>query len=176
MVTTGRDAGRTVARAGDATQAVISVDRAAVERELVGTLLGGAPFRIPTHRSQASLTLDGRGCMYRGPARLTSGELVLDTVNRTSSPLEYVAGRLDAAHSLDDLRRFARGVTATSEAPSWFTVDASGTTPPHSDMTWVADLPTGTTGETVFACVMSSPARAWVAASVPVFAQPTGGR
>jgi len=95
---------------------------------------------------------------------------VIDTVNRSGAPFEYVAGRLDADHTLADLARFARRVTATSAPPRWFTVDATGWTPPHSDMTWVADLPAGTTGETVLACVSASPPRAWLAATLPVFA------
>lgn len=163
--------GRTPAAAGGAAvEIVTSVDRAAFERELLGTLLAGAPFAIPPHRVEGTLTLDDRGCTYRGATRLTAGEVLIDTVNRTSSPFEFIAGRLDPAHTTRDLRRFAETVTENTQAPSWFTPDEAVWTPPHSDMTWRVELPAGTTGETVLACVTAAPPRAWVVTSLPVFA------
>ena len=46
-------------------------------------------------------------------------------------------------------------------------------TPQHNRVTWLANLPTGTTGRTrVFLCVTADPTRVALAASVPVFASP----
>jgi pyrimidine-specific ribonucleoside hydrolase len=163
--------GRTIAAAdGAAVEVVTSVDRAGFERELLSTLLGGSSFAVPPHRVQGTVTLDERGCRYRGATRLTAGEVLIDTVNRSSAPFQFIAGRLDASHTLGDLERFAETVTADTEAPSWFTPDEVGWTPPHSDMTWRANLPAGTTGETVLACATTAPPRAWVVTSLPVFA------
>ena len=163
--------GRTIAAAdGAAVEVVTSVDRAGFEQELLSTLLGGARFAIPPHRVQGTLTLDERGCTYRGATRLTAGEVLIDTVNRSSAPFQFIAGRLDASHTLDDLERFAETVTANTEAPSWFTPDGVGWTPPHSGMTWRTNLPAGTTGATVLACATTAPPRAWVVTSLPVFA------
>jgi inosine-uridine nucleoside N-ribohydrolase len=170
VVTRGEAAGRTV-RTGDgaATEVVTSVDRPAFERELMHTLLGGAPFAIPAHRPQATVTFDGRGCSYSG-ASLTAGEVVLDTVNRTHTPFLYVAGRLDSRHTVADLKRYAETLKGIPEPPKWFTVDAEGTTPQGGRVTWLPNVPTGTTGQTVFLCVTTSPTRVALAASVPVFA------
>jgi inosine-uridine nucleoside N-ribohydrolase len=97
VVTRGEAAGRTVpAGDGAATEVVTSVDRPAFERELIHTLLGGAPFAIPAHRPQATVTFDGRGCSYRG-ASLTAGEVVLDTVNRTTRRFSTWRGGWTAA-------------------------------------------------------------------------------
>lgn len=172
IVTKGAKAGRLVSgtRSAQPVQVALRVDRPRFERDLVATLLGGAPFAIPPHRVQGTLTLDAGGCNYRGARRLTAGRVVLDTVNRTGTEMQYTAGRLDGSHTLADLRRFARTVTPRSHAPSWFTEDAGGLTPPHSTMTWVANLPTGTTGDTVLACLRGSPLKAWVVARLPVFA------
>jgi inosine-uridine nucleoside N-ribohydrolase len=170
VVTRGEAAGRTVpAGDGAATEVVTSVDRPAFERELMHTLLGGAPFAIPAHRPQATVTFDGRGCSYRG-ASLTAGEVVLDTVNRTDTPFLYVAGRLDSRHTAADLKRYAGTLRRAPEPPKWFTVDAEGMTPQGSRMTWLPNLPTGTTGQTVFLCVTTGPTRVALAASVAVFA------
>jgi pyrimidine-specific ribonucleoside hydrolase len=163
--------GRTIAAPeGASVEVVTSVDRGGFERELLGTLLGGARFAIPKHRVDGTLTLDDRGCRYQGATRLTAGEVLIDTVNRTSAPFQFIAGRLDASHTLGDLERFAETVTEDTEAPPWFTPDASAWTPPRSDMTWRVDLPAGTTGETVLACATTAPPRAWVVTSLPVFA------
>jgi hypothetical protein len=163
--------GRTIAVAGGAAiDVVTSVDRAGFERELLSTLLGGTPFAIPAHRVQGTLTLDERGCTYRGATRLTAGEVVIDTVNRTAAAFQFLAGRLDSAHTLGDLERFAETVTEDTEPPSWLTVDEAVWTPPHSAMTWRVDVHAGTTGETVLACATAEPPRAWVVASLPVFA------
>ncbi len=172
VVTGGAQAGRLVpaARAAPAVQVASAVDRPRFERDLLSTLVGGTRFAIPVHRAQGTLVLDAGGCTYRGARRLTAGRVVLDTVNRTGAEMQYAAGRLDARHTVADLRRLARTATASSQVPSWFTQDAGGITPPHSTMTWVANLPTGTTGETVLACVRASPLKAWVAATLPVFA------
>jgi hypothetical protein len=43
-------------------------------------------------------------------------------------------------------------------------------TPQGSRMTWLPNLPTGTTGQTVFLCVTRGPTRVALAASVAVFA------
>lgn len=145
------------------------VDRGRFERELLTTLLGGKPFRLPPHRVAATIAYDGSRCVYRGAAQLVMGDVVLDSVNRGDTPFQWLAGRLDGTHTLADLRRVAAHVDAHTEPPSWFSVDAAGTTPPHARVTWVAGLPAGTTGSTVIACVASSPPRAWVAAEVPVF-------
>jgi hypothetical protein len=170
--TSGPDAGRTeVAADAHPSRVVTGVDRVGFERALLGTLLGGARFRIETQPVQGTLTFDARGCSYRGARRLTAGEVTLDTVNRTAAPFQYVAGRVSQGHTLGELERHAKAVTATTQAPPWFTVDASGWIPPHSDMTWLADLPTGTSGETVLACTSPFPPRAWVAISLPVFAR-----
>jgi inosine-uridine nucleoside N-ribohydrolase len=172
VVTSGDAAGRTIAAAGGATTDVVSaVDRVGFERELIGTLLDGAPFAIPAHRAAATLTFDGRGCSYSGAQSLTAGEVVLDTVNRAQQPFQYAAGRLRSGRTVADLERYARRLrTATPEAPHWFTVDATGMTPPRSRLTWVPSLPTGTTGETVVVCAAPEPTRVWIAASLPVFA------
>ncbi len=172
VVTDGVQAGRLVPARHPIrpVQVASEVDRPRFERDLVGTLLGGAPFTIPPHRVQGTLTLDAGGCTYRGARHLTAGPVVLDTINRTGTELQHAAGRLDASHTLADLRRFARTVTTRSQPPRWFTQDAGGLTPPHSTMTWVANLPTGTTGETVLACVRAAPIKAWVVASLPVYA------
>jgi inosine-uridine nucleoside N-ribohydrolase len=153
-----------------AIRVVARVDRSGFERELLRTLLRGAPFSIPPQRPQGALTFAAGACGYSGARRLTAGPVVLDTVNRDAAQFEFVAGRLDDSHSLADLRRYASTIKAATRPPRWFTVDASGWTPPQSDMTWVVNLPTGTTGETVLACVSASPVRAAVVASLPVYA------
>ena len=167
VLTTGRTV---VTSRGAPTRVVTWIDRPRFERELVATLLGGAPFRIPPHRADLTVAFDGRGCSYAGAARLTAGVVAVDTVNRMSEPFAYAAGRLDAWHTVADLKRYARSLTQTAVPPRWFTVDATGITPPRSGMTWLANLPTGTTGDTVFVCAAANPPRAWVAKSVPVFA------
>ena len=169
VVADGAQAGRLVPGAHPV-RVASTVDLPRFERDLLGTLLGGGRFTIPPHRVQGTLVLDASGCRYVGARRLTAGRVLLDTVNRSGTEMRFTAGRIDPRHSLAELQRFARSVTPSSEAPSWFTEDAGGLTPPHSTMTWVVNLPTGATGETVFACLRAAPLKAWVAASLPVFA------
>lgn len=69
------------------------------------------------------MTLDQRGCSYRSTTRLTAGEVLFDTVNRTGAPFQFIAGRLDQQHTPRDVERFAKTVTEDAEAPSWFTAD-----------------------------------------------------
>lgn len=163
--------GRTIAEAdSEAVQLVESVDRDGVVRELLGTLVAGAPFDVAPHSVQGTVTLDEGGCTYGGATRLTAGEVLIDTVNRTGAPFQFIAGRLDQTHTVRDLERFAQTVTEDTEAPPWFTADESVWTPPHSEMTWRVSVPAGTTGETVLACATANPPRAWVVTSLPVFA------
>jgi hypothetical protein len=132
---------------------------AARGREILRTLLGGAPFAIPRHRVAGTVTLDERGCSYRGATRLTAGEILFDTVNRTASPMHFIAGRLDPQHTVRDLERFAETVTEDTEAPPWFTPDEAVWNPPRSQMTWRVNLRADTTGETVLACATMAPPR-----------------
>jgi hypothetical protein len=53
-----------------------------------------------------------------------------------------VFGRLIEGRTVGDLRRYARTLGGLGwRPPSWFSTQATGTTPPHSTMTWVVSAP-----------------------------------
>ena len=118
----GPDGGRTVtSRTGMPVRVAVAANRPALERELLGTLLGGAPFTIPKAGKTAVLTFDGDACAYRGPSEAQAGQVTFDTVNSGGRTFRHVI------------------VDRTSGA-----TELQGETPPHSRMTWVGYLGSGT--------------------------------
>jgi inosine-uridine nucleoside N-ribohydrolase len=114
--------GRTVAvRGGAAVEVAVHADRQAFERELLGSLLAGKRFSLPKPNLPAVITFDGNRCTYRGPSQAEAGQVAFDTVNRGVRSFTYLIGE--------------RG----SPTP-----ELQGETPPHSRMTWVGSLGSGT--------------------------------
>jgi hypothetical protein len=166
-------AGRTtVARAGARIRVATRVDRRAFERELLSTLLQGRRFVVPPAHPDATITYDAARCSYDGPGSVLAGPVTIDSTNRSGVPFQWLAGHLDARHTLADLKRYARGLRPpNAQPPPWFTVDAGGETPPRSTMTWVVPFPLSTTGTSVLACATASPPAASIVATVAVFGQ-----
>lgn len=164
------DDGRTVATAPGTTAVALSADRPRFERQLLSTLLHGAPVAIPPDRADATLTLTAAGCRYSGATKLTAGPLVLETVNRTPTPFAWAIGHVDGTHTVADLRRYAAKLKGQVTAPSWFVGDAGGQpVPPHARIPWRASVSLSPSGTAVVVCATLSPARAWLAAELPVF-------
>ncbi|HVM58594.1 MAG TPA: nucleoside hydrolase [Gaiellaceae bacterium] len=162
--------GRTaVTTRGTPARIVTGVNRAGFERVLLAGLLDGRPFAIPAHRVAATVTYDGTTCTYRGAKSVDAGPVALDTVNASTRPFVWVAGRLDGRHTFAQLERYALDPSGPAATPPWFAVDFVGTTPPHSSMTWLPTLQTGTTGSTIIACATQTPPRAWLADELPVY-------
>ena len=114
--------GRTVVSPrGAPVEVALHADRGRFERELIGTLLHGAPFSIPRWVSPASIVFDGTTCAYHGPADAPAGQVAFDTVNQSGRSFTYLIGERGASTS--ELR---------------------GETPPRSRMTWVGYLGSGT--------------------------------
>jgi hypothetical protein len=90
------------------------------------------------------LTCDDRRCAYVGPRRAGTGHgAAFETVNNGSSALTYVLGRLIDGRTTSDLRRYVHALGGSGwRPPSWLQTLATGTTPPHSTMTWVVSVPT----------------------------------
>ena len=167
--TTGRT---TIDAAGVRVRVATHAGRAAFEHELISTLLGGRPFTLPPERPNATVTFTSSGCSYAGARSVVSGTVVLDSVNRSPVTFQWIAGHLDARHTLGELRAYAARLrSANAEPPAWFTVDAAGETPPRSTMTWVVYVPLTTTGSAVIACATRSQPSASVVASISVFGQ-----
>jgi pyrimidine-specific ribonucleoside hydrolase len=163
--------GRIVVSAhGPSVRVATGADRPAFERALLGTLLDGHPYTLAVHRAEATVTYTGSGCGYRGVHSLVAGPVTVDTVNRSSRSFTWVAGRLDPSHSFAELARWALDQRHAGRAPAWFSIDASGETPPRSRTSWRALLPTGATGTTIVACGTADPPRAWLVATIAVFA------
>ncbi|HVP74440.1 MAG TPA: nucleoside hydrolase [Gaiellaceae bacterium] len=163
--------GRTTASPGGTTAVATSADRSRFERQLLSTLLRGAPFTIPPDRPDATLTLTSSGCTYSGATTLNAGPIVIDTINRTATPFGWAIGHLDGTHSLTDLRRYAARLQGrTITAPKWFTGDANGSpVPPHTRLTWQAAVALSTTGSAIFVCATMAPTHIWLPAVVPVY-------
>lgn len=114
--------GRTVATpSGRAVDVAVRADRASFERELLGALAGGGAFAIPKPVVGASITFSGRVCTYKGPAEAEAGQVLFDTINESGRSFEYLIHE--------------RGSSTT---------ELRGETPPHSGMTWVGYLGSGT--------------------------------
>lgn len=164
------DDGRTVVTPGGPTAVALAADRTRFERQLLSTLLHGKTVAIPPARPDATVTLTAAGCRYQGAKDLTAGPLVLDTVNRTSTPFAWAIGHLDGRHTLADLRRYAARLKGPVTPPAWFTADAGGgPVPPHARTTWRAAASLSPTGSAIFVCATQSPTRVWLAAELPVF-------
>ena len=166
-VTTG---GRTVLTStGRRIQVAVDADSSAFERALLRTLLG-APYVTAPHRPASVISYSGTGCSYRGVHSIVAGTITVDTRNASSRPFTWIAGRLDPSRSFAALARWALDPRNAGVLPSWFALDASGETPPHSTMSWQAYLPTGTSGTTLIACGTDHPPRAWLLARLSVYA------
>ncbi|HEY6890017.1 MAG TPA: nucleoside hydrolase, partial [Solirubrobacter sp.] len=84
-----RDGSRPPARIATA------ADHERFERDLLRTLLGGAPFTLPPTSVDATITCTSTGCGYRGPTESPqAGQAVFDTVNRSGAAMTHVLGRL----------------------------------------------------------------------------------
>jgi inosine-uridine nucleoside N-ribohydrolase len=117
--------GRTVAgRSGASVQVARHANRRAFEHELLSTLLDGAPFSIAKPVTGATLAFDGDRCTYDGPLNGAAGSVAFDTVNRSGRAFRYVV------------------LDPTGASPT--TPELTGATPPHSRMTWVGFLTSGT--------------------------------
>jgi pyrimidine-specific ribonucleoside hydrolase len=163
--------GRTVESVhGRSVRVATGADRTAFERDLLGTLLDGRPYRAAATRAAATVTYTGSGCSYRGVRSMVTGPMTVDTVNGSARPFTWIAGRLDPSHSFAELVRWALDPRHAGNAPGWFSVDATGDTPPRSRMSWQVVLPTGTTGTTIVACGTADPPQAWQVATIDVFA------
>jgi pyrimidine-specific ribonucleoside hydrolase len=171
VVTAGTDAGRTTAGdTGTPTTVATGADRARFEHGLLDTLLGGAAFTI-SRRPTATVTWDGATCSYSGPKSLTAGQIVVDTVNDTGQPFQYAVFEILPPHTVADVQAFVTGLGgAPTDPPRWISGQASGTTQPHSEMTWVAQVSSGTSGSVVVACAAATPPYAALATTLPVYA------
>jgi inosine-uridine nucleoside N-ribohydrolase len=168
--TRGIASGRTVrAVEGTSVRVATHADRAAFERVLLDTLLDGHAYTAAPQRADATVTYTGGTCSYSGVHSVVTGQLTVDTINRSSRPFTWVAGRLAAGHTFAELVRYVLDPRHSGASPRWFAFDASGETPPHSTMTWRPYFPTGTTGTTIVGCGTASPPQAWLLARVAVF-------
>jgi inosine-uridine nucleoside N-ribohydrolase len=130
-------------RSRPAVRVAVGADRARFERELLGTLIGGARFEIPAAEVGAAITCETAGCTYTGPTEVpAAGEGAFDTINRSSTEITHVLGRLGDDRGVDDLRRAVRP-GRPFDPPLWFSPVATGTTPPHSTMTWLVTAEAG---------------------------------
>jgi hypothetical protein len=100
-----------------------------------------------------------------------AGQAAFDTDNTSGRPFIWVAGRLDGRHTFADLKRYALNPKSPTSTPSWFTLDFTGTTPPHSTITWRPTFQVSTTGSTVVACATQSPPWAMLAFDLTVQGQ-----
>jgi inosine-uridine nucleoside N-ribohydrolase len=163
-------AGGTIASpTGREIDVALAANRTAFEHTLLGTLLAGHRYVQPPAHADAGVTYSGTGCRYRGVRRIVAGPITVDTVNRSPRPFTWIAGRLDPGLSFQQLARWALDPRHAGAMPPWFTLDASGDTPPHSQMSWQAELPAGATGGTILACGIATPPRAWLLATIAVF-------
>jgi purine nucleosidase len=171
VVERGADAGRTIASPEGRTLTLATgARRQRFERELLGTLLAGAPFAIARYPT-ATVSWDGKECSYSGPASLTAGRVVIDVVDRAAQPFQFVVVAIRPPHTLADLRSYVSGLTApATNPPSWLVLQTVGTAPPHGDTTWVGYADSGTLGFVVVACAMERPPFAAIAAKLPVYA------
>jgi inosine-uridine nucleoside N-ribohydrolase len=110
--------------AGPAVDVATSAQRPAFERELLRTLLGGAPFAIAQNVARPALVFDGASCRYQGPAAGQAGTVTFDTVDRSAIAFAY------------------RVVDRSNGLPG--TTELRGETPPHGRLTWVGFLSPGT--------------------------------
>ena len=147
----------------------LGANRAAFEHALLSTLLSGRPYVKSAAHADASITYSGTDCRYRGVHSAVAGPIRVDSVNRSPQPFTWIAGRLDPGRPFRDLARWALDPSHAGALPPWFKLDASGETPPHSQMSWQADLPAGATGTTILACGTATPPRAWLVAKLSVF-------
>jgi hypothetical protein len=140
----GADMGRVIETArGAPVRVALGADRRAFERQLVRTLTRRQRLTLPKPPHHPVLACDDRRCSYAGPRRATTGQGAFETVNDGSSALTYVFGRLIDGRTIADLRRYVRALGGFGwRPPSWFATQATGTTPPHSAMTWVVSIPT----------------------------------
>jgi pyrimidine-specific ribonucleoside hydrolase len=161
----------TVAASGSRVEVVTHVDPRAFERALLSVLLDNRPFSIPPHKVTATLTYNGRNCTYQGAQSVVAGQAAFDTDNTSGRPFIWVAGRLDGRHTFADLKRYALNPRSPTSTPSWFTLDFTGTTPPHSTITWLPTFQLSTTGSTVVACATQAPPWATLAFDLTVEGQ-----
>ena len=124
----------------------VGADRVRFERELLATLTGDPRARVSTAPSGAAITCSPAGCRYDGPTRTpTGGEAAFDTVNDSDSAMTHTLGLLHEGRDATDLRRALRSGRAF-RAPVWFSPVVTGTTPPHSRMTWLVNAQPGVYG------------------------------
>ena len=145
------------------------VARARFERVLLGGLLGGAPFRLPPAQPSGTVSWDGRTCTYSGGSSWTQGRVLVDTVNLSAAPFQFVVARIRPPHTLADLKAYVAGLSAAPVAPKWLTPEESGAVPPHAHVTWAVEATPGTTGTAVLACAAAAPPYAALAGTVSVF-------
>jgi pyrimidine-specific ribonucleoside hydrolase len=154
VVTRGEDRGR-LTRGGARVRVAVGADRARLERSLLGALLGGAPFSIPSADQAPALEFDGRSVAYRGPEAGTPGEIAFDTLNTSDRPFTFIVGRLSEGRTARDLR----GGPGRFQPPGWFFPELTGETPPHSRISWLKSL---TPGEKALVVTSTEPDRSWV--------------
>ena len=125
------------------------------------TLAGDARVAIPAAETGAAITCEPAGCAYRGPTDvMAAGEGAFDTVNRTGTEMKHVLGRLSEGRDADDLRRIVQR-DGPFAPPVWFSPVAEGTTPPHSEMTWLVSAEPGD-----YAIVVTGPGGTQVLAGI----------
>jgi pyrimidine-specific ribonucleoside hydrolase len=154
VVRDGDERGRLV-RGGARVRVAVGADRARFERRLLGTLLRGAPFSIPSTDQPPAVEFDGRSVTYRGPKTGAAGEAGFETLNTSDRPFTFIIGRLSEGHTARDLH----GGPGKFRPPGWFFAEATGDTPPHSRVAWLKSL---TPGEKAVVVTSTEPDRSWV--------------
>ena len=118
----------------------VGAARGRFEAQLMRALLRGARFHIRSARTGATIAC-GATCRYRGPHRVVMNgtTAAFDTVNRGDGTMIHMVGHLVPGETPADLRAaLARGAVRDALG-----VEAAGETPPHSRMTWLANLAPG---------------------------------
>jgi pyrimidine-specific ribonucleoside hydrolase len=169
--TTGTDEGRTVSSpGGERTTVATGANRIRFERDLLDTLLVGAPYTI-SRKPTATVTWDGERCSYSGPRSLSAGAIAVDVVDGADEPFQYAIFEVQPPHTLADVQAYVAGLTgAPTSPPGWISGQASGAAQPRSDVTWVASVSSGASGSVAVACVLNTPPYAIVATTLPVYA------
>lgn len=170
VLTSGADSGRTVVGSGPRVDVAVGADEARFERDLLDTLLAGTSYKV-LRRPTATVSWDGESCTWDGPASLTAGKIVIDTVNRTKRPFQLVVAAIALPHTLADLRAYVAGLTAPpANPPSWLTVAQAAEVQPTTTQTWTVWASSPASGFVVVACAQEAPPYAAIAKSIQVYA------
>lgn len=170
VLTSGANSGRTVVGSGSRVSVAVGADETRFERDLLDTLFAGSSYTV-SRRPTATVNWNGESCTWDGPASLTAGKVVIDTVNRTKRPFQLLVAAIAPSHTLADLRAYVAGLSALpANPPSWLTIAQAATVQPTTTQTWTTWASSPASGSVVVACAQEKPPYATIAKSIQVYA------